>query len=203
MQATLRYCKNCKFLIVNCYFGYFGYAKNTIVSACKKLRRLSLSKKIKFIPHLFLEILLRHSKLFISSTLGMANHPYQNQQYQLVGNWCLSASKKSTWFLILFLSYYILKNPAIWLAKSILAHNLRTRILPDKGFVVKYKYHFLAHSAQFWVKTEFSSNSFSTKFVKFWQSIVVANVFKNKCACMDALTEKHKFTRHFQPKFGA
>ena len=32
-----------------------------------------------------------------------------------------------------------LKNPAIWLANSILAHNWRTAILPDVGFVVKYQ----------------------------------------------------------------
>ena len=33
----------------------------------------------------------------------------------------------------LFLRYYILKNPVIWLAGSILAHNLRPKILPDVG----------------------------------------------------------------------
>ena len=30
-----------------------------------------------------------------------------------------------------------LKNHATWLAESILSHNLRTRILPEKGFVAK------------------------------------------------------------------
>ena len=38
-----------------------------------------------------------------------------------------------------FFRYFILKNPSIWLADSILAHNQRTRILPDVGLVVKYQ----------------------------------------------------------------
>ena len=42
-------------------------------------------------------------------------------------------------FIIHFFHYYILKNPAIWLADSILAHNSRARILPDMGLVVKYQ----------------------------------------------------------------
>ena len=43
------------------------------------------------------------------------------------------------------MKHYILKNLAIWLAESILTHNLRTRILPDMGLVVKYyniRFHF-------------------------------------------------------------
>ena len=40
--------------------------------------------------------------------------------------------------------YYTLNNPAISLAKNMLAHNLRTRLLPDKGFVVKYKQQFVS-----------------------------------------------------------
>ena len=35
--------------------------------------------------------------------------------------------------------YYILKYPAIWSADSILAHNLRTRILPDTELMLKYQ----------------------------------------------------------------
>ena len=36
---------------------------------------------------------------------------------------CLSVSQKYTSSIISFLRYYILKNPAIWLASTILAHN--------------------------------------------------------------------------------
>ena len=46
---------------------------------------------------------------------------------------------KKTFSIHFFLEIYILKNPTIWLADSILAHNLRTRILPDMGLVVKYQ----------------------------------------------------------------
>ena len=42
--------------------------------------------------------------------------------------WCLSAYQKYTSSFTSFLRYYILKNTAIWLANSILAHNSRTRI---------------------------------------------------------------------------
>ena len=45
---------------------------------------------------------------------------------------CLSACEKYTSSFTSFFRYYILKNPAIWLADSILAHNLRIRILPDR-----------------------------------------------------------------------
>ena len=47
--------------------------------------------------------------------------------------------QKSTSSFTSFLRYYILKNPAIWLADSILAHNSRTRSLPDMRLVLKYQ----------------------------------------------------------------
>ena len=52
---------------------------------------------------------------------------------------CLSAYQKYTSSFSSFLGYFILKNPAIWLVGSILTHNLRTRILPKVGLVVKYQ----------------------------------------------------------------
>ena len=57
---------------------------------------------------------------------------------------CLSAYQKQTSSFTSFLIYYILKNPAISLAASILAHNSRTRILPDVGLVVNnnISFHF-------------------------------------------------------------
>ena len=39
-----------------------------------------------------------------------------------------------------FLRYFNLKNPATWLTESILAHNLRRRILADKVLAVKNKW---------------------------------------------------------------
>ena len=53
--------------------------------------------------------------------------------------WCLSACQKQTLLFTSFLRYYILKNPAIWLADSMLVYNSRTRILPDMGLVIKYQ----------------------------------------------------------------
>ena len=44
-----------------------------------------------------------------------------------------------------FLRYHILRNPAIWLAHSILAHKLRTRILQDMGLVMKNKKNISFH----------------------------------------------------------
>ena len=49
----------------------------------------------------------------------------------------LSTCKKSSWYLIRFWRYLSFKNPAIWLAKSIFEHNLRTRFFPDMGFSQK------------------------------------------------------------------
>ena len=50
----------------------------------------------------------------------------------------LSVCLKYTSSYTSFLRYYILKNPSIWLADNILAHNSRISILPDMGLVVKY-----------------------------------------------------------------
>ena len=52
---------------------------------------------------------------------------------------CLSACHKYTLLFTSFLRYYILKNPAIRLAYSVLACNLRTRVLPDMGLLIKYQ----------------------------------------------------------------
>ena len=49
-------------------------------------------------------------------------------------DWCLS----STLFPASFSWYYILKNPAIWLAESVFTHNSKTRNSSDMEFVKKY-----------------------------------------------------------------
>ena len=40
------------------------------------------------------------------------------------------------------LKYYPWNNAPIWLSESILAHDLRTNILADKGFLVKLPFDF-------------------------------------------------------------
>ena len=67
--------------------------------------------------------------------------------------WCLSTCKKSTWSLFSFLRNYTLKNPANWLAKSILVHNLRARISPDKGLWWKINNNVIFHFRLFPEKT--------------------------------------------------
>ena len=48
--------------------------------------------------------------------------------------WGLSACKKSISSHTLFIRYYTLKNPTIWLADRTLTHNSRTRIFPNTRF---------------------------------------------------------------------
>ena len=52
---------------------------------------------------------------------------------------CLSAYQKYTYSFNSLLRYFILKNPAIWLADSIWAHTSKTKISPDIGLAVKYQ----------------------------------------------------------------
>ena len=55
----------------------------------------------------------------------------------------LSAYQKQTFSFTSFLKCYILKNPGIWLASSILAQNTRTRTLPNMGLVMEYQLQYL------------------------------------------------------------
>ena len=123
-----------------CYYGNFGHdwpcPPKLIVSTCRKIVGcLSECRKITFIPHLFLEILRKYCKLVILGTLGMLSNQPRTIMRTCLKLWCLSTFKKSTWSLLM--RYYNLKTPSIWLAKKILAHNLKTWILTDKGFAVK------------------------------------------------------------------
>ena len=120
-----------------------------------------LHPKTNFITICFLKILQRYCKFVLLDTFGMPGYAYPRWYYQLVGNNSVYLQKKSTpsqndsinlqktlmfiWMpkinlsFTFFLRYYILKNLAIWLANSILAHNSRTIILPHMGLVEKYQ----------------------------------------------------------------
>ena len=78
-----------------------------------------------------------HANLW--GTLGMPGCTLPKWKHQLVRkvHVYLHAKNKLHPFTS-FLRYYILKNPENWLADSILAHNSRSRILPDVGLVVKF-----------------------------------------------------------------
>ena len=72
----------------------------------------------------------------------MPRHPCQHSSISFPCRklWCLFTCKKSTYSLTFFLRYCTLRNPAIWLANSILTRNLRTRLSTGKEFAVKYKW---------------------------------------------------------------
>ena len=119
LEILQRYCK----LIVLGTLGMPGYANEKWYYQLVENFRVYLQAKNQLHSHAFLEIL--HTLKTIVSTCRRLR--------------CISACQKSTSSFTSFLRYCILKNPAIWLADSILAHNSRTRILPDIGLVVQYQ----------------------------------------------------------------
>ena len=72
-------------------------------------------------------------------TLVMPGCTYPKWYYQFADDLNVYLHAKKNFSINFFLEIYILKNPAISLADSILAHNSRTRILPDMGLAVKYQ----------------------------------------------------------------
>ena len=97
----------------------------------KKLWCLSAGKNINFILHIFLEILQNYCRLVILGTLGMPGYAQETSVFI-----CML---KINFNIHYFLQVLHFKEFWIWLANSILAHNSRTRILPDMGLVVKYQ----------------------------------------------------------------
>ena len=86
----------------------------------------------RFIPHL----LSLNSRYYF----GCLGHAWARPRKPIVLTCikrCFPTCKNSTSPLSFFLRYYTYKSPAIWLAESILAHNSRTGISPDKLFAVK------------------------------------------------------------------
>ena len=96
-------------------------------------------QKINITPMLF----WRYCEDIQTSYFGHFGHAWLHKLKMIVSTCrrlqCLSACQEYTSSFTSFLRYYILKNPAIWLADSILAHNSITRILPDIGLVVNYQ----------------------------------------------------------------
>ena len=90
------------------------------------------------LPSPFLEILQRYANLCWVLWSWLVAHT-QNDITSLQKTSMFICMPKINFSIHFFLEIYILKNPAIWLADSILAHNSRTRILPDMGLVVKYQ----------------------------------------------------------------
>ena len=99
----------------------------------------------------------RYCKDMQTSHFGYFEHAWLHKPKMIVPTcgrlWCLSTCQKYTSSSTSFLRYCILKNPAIWLTDNILAHNSRTRILPDMGLVVKYQQQYSFHFRLFPRKT--------------------------------------------------
>ena len=108
-----------------------------ILSSCWKLLFLSAGKNSASSPML----LWRYTKIWklILVTLGMPG--YIQWYYHLAEDFDVYLhAKNKPHNLTFFLRYYILKNPAIILASSILAHNSRPNILSDMLVTHQWKY---------------------------------------------------------------
>ena len=82
----------------------------------------------------------RYCKDIQTSYYGYFEHTWLHTPKMIVSTCrrlrCLSVCQKQTSSIAFSLRYYILKNAAIWLADSILAHNSRARILPDVALLM-------------------------------------------------------------------
>ena len=123
-------------ILQTCYFWYFGQAclrtLKVILSPCRKLLHFLQAKNQLHPPCLSGDIVKYVNFLFWILWAYLATHT-QNHNKTCIKLWCFSACQKWTLSFTSSLRYYILKNPAIWLANSVSTHNLRTRILPHIG----------------------------------------------------------------------
>ena len=108
--------------IVNLFFGYLGhpgYANQIGTIKLQKTFEFIGRQKINFTPMLF----WRYCKDMQTSYFGYFGHAWLHTPKMIVSTctrlWCLSVCKKQTSSFTSFLRYYILKNPAIWLADNI------------------------------------------------------------------------------------
>ena len=139
-MLSLRYYKD----IVNLLFWVL-WACLAMQTQCDTItfRKLSFllggKKSTSPTPMLF----CRYCKDMQTTHFEYFQHAWLHKPKMIVPTWrrfgCLSTCQKYTSSFTSFLRYYILKNPATWSADSILVHNLRPRIFPDMGLVVKYQ----------------------------------------------------------------
>ena len=138
LEILKRYSK----LVILGTLGMSEYAHWTDTTNLWKLSCLSAGKKSFSSPTFSLETY----KDMQTSRFGYLRHAWLHTPKMIISPYrklrCLSACQKYTPSLTSFLRYYILKNLAIWLANSILAHNLRIRYLSDMGLVVKYQWQY-------------------------------------------------------------
>ena len=130
--------RHCKLRAILRTFGMLGYGhKNVGIRKLAGNFDVYLHAKNQVYPSLLSWNL---AKIMWTCFFGYSGHAWSRPPQTTVPTrrklWCLSKYKKSTWSLTYFLRY---KNPVIWLDEGILIHNLRIKILPGKGFAVKYK----------------------------------------------------------------
>ena len=109
-----------KYFVTDC-----GYAHP--IWYCRLVENVSA-----YVPTSSVLFFFRYCKDTQTSYFGYSGHVWLRTS-KLVPSTCrklqwLSVCQKSTSSFTSFLRYYILKNPPIWLADRILAHNSRTRI---------------------------------------------------------------------------
>ena len=127
LKILQRYCKP---IVLGILGMHTLVLKKTFVFIC---RQKSTSSAMLF---------RRYCKDMLTSYLGTLSMPGYTLKITISTCrrlWYLSACQKYTSSFTYFLKYYILKNPEIWLADSILVHNSRKRILPDMALVLKYQ----------------------------------------------------------------
>ena len=128
-------------MLQTCYFGYYGHAWLHIPKV-----KIWISRKLSCLFEG--KDQLHHSrfsgniaKICKLLYFGYFGHARQQIPKLILSTcrklWHLSASQKYTSSFATLLRYYILKNPAIWLTNSILADNLKTRVLSYMGLAVK------------------------------------------------------------------
>ena len=126
--------------ILRRYCKLVGYAwiwpPKTMLSASSKLWCLSSYKKLNFAVSYFFPRYCRFLILVLQACLATHTKTIVSPCKKF---WYLFTCKKIYLIHHFVLEILHLKNPAIWLVKSILANDLRNTLLVDKGFQVKYK----------------------------------------------------------------
>ena len=134
---SLRYCKDIVNLLFWVLWTYMAYAHPKWYCQLVENFHVYLHVKNQVHPYASLELLQRCANFLLWVLWTRLLTHTQNDSINLLKTSMFMPKINSSF--TSFLKYYILKNPAIWLGDSILAHNSRTWILPDMRLVVKYQ----------------------------------------------------------------
>ena len=137
---SLGYWKDIANLLVWLFWPCLALHTQNDTITCRKLLCLTAGKKVTS-SHMFFWRYCKDIETFYFGYFGQA-WLCKPKMIELPCRklWCLSACRKWTSLFSSFLRYLlILQNLAIWVVDNILAHNSRTRILPDMELLVKYE----------------------------------------------------------------